>query len=79
MAKKLHVEIGIDGETSISRIEGSGFDLIEAAMVCECQAAQIINGLKRKGLDLDAQKLATQNARLARLVRRMQETKERRT
>ena len=27
-------------------------DLIEAAMVCECQAAQIINGLKRKGLDL---------------------------
>ena len=51
-------------------------DLIEAAMVCECQAAQIINGLKRKGLDLDAQKLATQNARLSRLVRRMQETKE---
>ena len=54
-------------------------DLIEAALVCECQAAQIIGGLKRKGLDLDAQKLVTQNARLARLVRRMQETKERRT
>lgn len=53
-------------------------DLIEAALVCECQTAQIINGLKRKGLDLDAQKLATQNARLARLVRRMQETKEER-
>lgn len=51
-------------------------DLIEAAMVCECQTAQIIGGLKRKGLDLDAQKLVTQNARLARLVRRMQETKE---
>ena len=51
-------------------------DLIEAAIVCECQAAQIIGGLKRKGLDLDAQKLVTQNARLARLVRRMQETKE---
>ena len=51
-------------------------DLIEAAMVCECQAAQIINGLKRKGLDLDAQKLVTQNARLARIVRRMQEAKE---
>lgn len=51
-------------------------DLIEAALVCGCQAAQIINGLKRKGLDLDAQKLVTQNARLARLVRRMQETKE---
>ena len=49
-------------------------DLIEAAMVCECQAAKIINGLKRKGLDLDAQKLATQNARLSRLVKRMQET-----
>ena len=51
-------------------------DLIEAALVCECQAAQIIGGLKRKGLDMDAQKLATQNARLARLVRRLQETKE---
>lgn len=51
-------------------------DLIEAAMVCECQAAQIIGGLKRKGLDLDAQKLATQNARLSRLVRRMQEAKK---
>lgn len=51
-------------------------DLIEAALVCECQTAQIIGGLKRKGLDLDAQKLVTQNARLARLVRRLQETKE---
>ena len=51
-------------------------DLIEAALVCEFQAAQIINGLKRKGLDLDAQKLVTQNARLARIVRRLQETKE---
>ena len=40
------------------------------------EAAQIIGGLKRKGLDLDAQKLVTQNARLARLARRMQETKE---
>ena len=38
--------------------------------------AQIIDGLKRKGLDLDAQKLVTQNARLARLVRRMQETEK---
>lgn len=37
-------------------------DLIEAALVCECQAAQIIGGLKRKGLDLDAQKFVTQNA-----------------
>ena len=51
-------------------------DLIEAALVCECQAAQLINGLKRKGLDLDAQKLITQNARLARIVRRMQETEK---
>ena len=51
-------------------------DLIEAALVCECQTAQIINGLKRKGLDMDAQKLVTQNARLARIVRRMQEAKE---
>ena len=31
MEKKLHVEIGIDGETSISRIEGRGGDLIAAA------------------------------------------------
>ena len=51
-------------------------DLVDAALVCECQAAQIINGLKRKGLDLDAQKLVTQNARLSRLVRRMQEVKK---
>lgn len=51
-------------------------DLIEAAMVCGMQNAKIANGLKRKGLDLDAQKLVTQNARLSRLVRRMQEAKE---
>lgn len=50
-------------------------DLIEAALVCECQAAQIIGGLKRKGLDMNAQQLMTKNARLARLVRRMQEAK----
>lgn len=31
MEKKLHVEIGIDGETSISRIKGRGGDLIAAA------------------------------------------------
>ena len=31
MEKKLHVEIGIDGETSISRIEGRGGDLIAEA------------------------------------------------
>lgn len=51
-------------------------DLIEAALVCECQAAQIIGGLKRKGLDMEAQKFVTQNARLARIVRRMQETEK---
>ena len=47
-------------------------DLIEAALVCECQAAHIIGGLKRKGLDLDAQKLVTQNARLPRCLSRSQ-------
>ena len=51
-------------------------DLIEVALACECQNAQIIGGLRRKGLDADAQELITQNARLAQLVRRMQETKE---
>lgn len=51
-------------------------DLIEAALGCEIQNARIADGLKRKGLDLDAQKLITQNAHLARLVRRMQEVKE---
>lgn len=54
-------------------------DLIEAALVCECQTAQIINGLKRKGLDMEAQKLVTQNARLARIVRRMQEERKEET
>ena len=34
-------------------------DLIDAALVCECQAAQIIGGLKRKGLDMNAQQLMT--------------------
>lgn len=55
-----------EGKTYTLTLSGQELhDLIEAA--------QIINGLKRKGLDLDAQKLVTQNARLARLVRRMQE------
>ena len=48
-------------------------DLIEAALVCECQNAEIANGLKRKGLELDAQKLVCMNARLMRVVKRMQE------
>jgi len=51
-------------------------DLVDAALVCECQTAQIIGGLKRKGLDMDAQKLVTQNARLARLGRRKQGERE---
>lgn len=48
-------------------------DLIEAALVCECQNAQIINRMKRAGQEMDAQKLSAQNARLMRGVKRMQE------
>lgn len=48
-------------------------DLIEAALVCECQNAQIINRMKRAGQETDAQKLSAQNARLMRVVKRMQE------
>lgn len=48
-------------------------DLIEAALVCECQNAQIINRMKRAGQEMDAQKLSAQNARLMRVVKRMQE------
>ena len=51
-------------------------DLIEAALVCECQNAAIANGLKRKGLELEARKLICMNARLMRAVKRMQETEE---
>ena len=51
-------------------------DLIEAALVCECQNAQIVNGMKRKGMDMDAQKLICMNARLMRVVKRMQETEQ---
>lgn len=31
MAKKLHVEIGIDGEKSVGIVDGSGIELIAAA------------------------------------------------
>lgn len=51
-------------------------DLIEAALVCECQNAQIINRMKRAGQEMDAQKLSAQNARLMRVVKRMQETEQ---
>lgn len=49
-------------------------DLIEAALVCECQNANIARGLQRKLLETDAQKLICMNARLMRVVKRMQET-----
>lgn len=51
-------------------------DLIEAALVCECQNAAIVRGLQRKLLETDAQKLICMNARLMRMVKRMQETEE---
>lgn len=49
-------------------------DLIEAALVCECQNANIARGRQRKLLEADAQKLICMNARLMRVVKRMQET-----
>ena len=49
-------------------------DLIEAALVCECQNANIARGLQRKLLEADAQKLICMNARLMRVVKRIQET-----
>lgn len=48
-------------------------DLIEAALVCECQNANIARGLQRKMLEADVQKLICMNARLMRVVKRMQE------
>lgn len=51
-------------------------DLIEAALVCECQNAEAARAMQRKGYDLEAQKLNCMNARLARLVRRMQEAEK---
>lgn len=49
-------------------------DLIEAALVCECQNAEAARAMQRKGYDLEAQKLHCMNARLMRVVKRMQET-----
>ena len=49
-------------------------DVSEAALACQGQNAQIANGLKRKGMDTDAQKLTDMNARLMRVVKRIQET-----
>lgn len=49
-------------------------DVIEAALVCECQNAEDARAMQRKGYDLEAQKLHCMNARLMRVVKRMQET-----
>lgn len=49
-------------------------DVIEAALVCECQNAETARAMQRKGYDLEAQKLHCMNARLMRVVKRMQET-----
>lgn len=40
MAKKLHVEIGIDGEKSVGIVDGSGVELIAAA----CFALNVFYG-----------------------------------
>ena len=49
-------------------------DLIEAALVCECQNAEAARGLQRKLLETEAQNLICMNARLMLVVKRMQET-----
>ena len=51
-------------------------DVIEAAMVCECQNAEAARAMQRKGYDLEAQKLNCMNARLMRVVKRIQETEK---
>lgn len=51
-------------------------DVIEAALVCECQNAEAARAMQRKGYDLEAQKLHCMNARLMRVVKRMKETEE---
>ena len=51
-------------------------DVIEAALVCECQNAEAASAMQRKGYDLEAQKLNCMNARLMRVVKRIQETEE---
>ena len=51
-------------------------DVIEAALVCECQNAEAARAMQRKGYDLEAQKLHCMNARLMRVVKRMQEAEK---
>lgn len=48
-------------------------DVIEAALVCECQNAEAARAMQRKGYDLEARQLHCMNARLMRVVKRMQE------
>ena len=50
--------------------------MIEAALVCECQNAEAARAMQRKGYDLEAQKLHCMNARLMRVVKRIQETEK---
>ena len=49
-------------------------DVTEAALVCECQNAEAARAMQRKGYDLEAQKLHCMNARLMRVVKRIEET-----
>ena len=51
-------------------------DVIEAALGCECQNAEAARAMQRKGYDLEAQKLHCMNARLMRVVKRIQETEK---
>lgn len=51
-------------------------DVIEAALVCECQNAEAARAMQRKGYNLEAQKLHCMNARLMRVVKRIQETEK---
>lgn len=51
-------------------------DMIEAALVCECQNAEAASAMQRKGYDLEAQKLHCMNARLMRVVKRMKEAEK---
>ena len=49
-------------------------DVIEAALVCECQNAEAARAMQRKGYDLEAQKLHCMKAGLMGVVTGMQET-----
>lgn len=51
-------------------------DVIEAALVCECQNAEAARAMQRKGYDLEARQLNCMNARLMRVVKRMQEVEK---